>query len=121
MPNHFHHLEGFGKDDLAAYKDAREAIVVRGTLQYPDGFGETINRPFCRATINYGVFLNNILDFLIVAFAVFLLVKQVNRFLPKPPPPAPAVPTKDCGYCKTPIPAAATRCPHCTSQLEQPA
>ena len=73
------------------------------------------------ATINYGVFLNNILDFLIVGFAVFLLVKQVNRFLPKPPPPPPAAPTKECGYCKTTIPAAATRCPHCTSELELPA
>ena len=73
------------------------------------------------ATINYGLFLNNILDFLIVAFAVFLLVKQVNRFLPKPPPPPPAVPTKACTYCTTVIPAAATRCPHCTSELGQPA
>jgi large conductance mechanosensitive channel len=73
------------------------------------------------ATINYGLFLNNIIDFLIVAFAVFLLVKQVNRFLPKPPPPPPAVPTKPCTYCTTVIPAAATRCPHCTSELGQPA
>jgi large conductance mechanosensitive channel len=73
------------------------------------------------ATINYGVFLNNILDFLIVAFAVFLLVKQVNRFLPKPPPPKAPAPTKECGYCKSTIPAAATRCPHCTSALELPA
>ena len=73
------------------------------------------------ATINYGVFINTVLDFVIVAFAVFLLVKQVNRFLPKPPPPPPAVPTKACTYCTTVIPAAATRCPHCTSQLEQPA
>ena len=69
------------------------------------------------ATVNYGQFLNNIIDFVIVAFAVFLIVKQVNRFLPKPPPPVPMA-TKDCNYCKTPIPAAAIRCPHCTSQLE---
>ncbi len=68
------------------------------------------------ATINYGVFVNNIIDFLIVAFAVFLLVKQINRFMPKPPalPPAEA---KECAYCKSSIPKAATRCPHCTSQL----
>lgn len=68
------------------------------------------------ATINYGIFINNILDFVIVAFAVFLLVKQVNRFMPKPvePPPAEA---KECVYCKSSIPIAATRCPHCTSQL----
>jgi len=63
------------------------------------------------ATLNYGVFINNILDFLLVAFAVFLLVKQVNRFMPKPAEPAPAD-AKDCDYCKSSIPKAATRCPH---------
>jgi large conductance mechanosensitive channel len=68
------------------------------------------------ATLNYGVFINNIIDFLLVAFAVFLLVKQVNRFMPKPAEPAPAD-AKDCEYCKSSIPKAATRCPHCTSQL----
>lgn len=72
------------------------------------------------ATINYGVFINNIIDFVIVAFAVFLLVKQVNRMFPKKPTPAPA-PTKECVYCKSTIPAAATRCPNCTSQLADPA
>jgi|SRR6185437_14318379 len=68
------------------------------------------------ATVNYGVFINSIIDFVIVAFAVFLLVRQVNRFMSKPsePPPAEA---KDCPYCKSSIPLAATRCPHCTSQL----
>jgi large conductance mechanosensitive channel len=68
------------------------------------------------ATLNYGIFVNNIIDFLLVAFAVFLLVKQVNRFMPKPAEPAPAD-AKDCEYCKSSIPKAATRCPHCTSQL----
>jgi large conductance mechanosensitive channel len=68
------------------------------------------------ATLNYGVFINNIIDILLVAFAVFLLVKQVNRFMPKPAEPAPAD-AKDCEYCKSSIPKAATRCPHCTSQL----
>jgi large conductance mechanosensitive channel len=69
------------------------------------------------ATINYGVFINNIIDFLIVAFAIFIVVKQINRFTPKPAPAAPPAPMKDCDYCKSSIPAAATRCPHCTSQL----
>jgi large conductance mechanosensitive channel len=68
------------------------------------------------ATINYGIFINNIIDFLIVAFAVFILVKQINRFMPKPAEPAPAD-AKECEYCKSSIPKAATRCPHCTSQL----
>src|SRR5215472_11397886 len=69
------------------------------------------------ATLNYGIFLNTIINFLIVAFAVFLLVRQVNRFMPKPAP-APAAPaTRDCPYCLSAVPAKATRCPHCTSEL----
>jgi len=67
------------------------------------------------ATLNYGLFLNTIINFLIVAFAVFLLVRQVNRLAPKPAP-APAA-TRDCPYCLTAIPLKATRCAHCTSEL----
>jgi len=63
--------------------------------------------------IAYGQFLNTIFNFLIVAFAIFLLVKQVNRFQ-KPV----VVATKDCPYCLTVIPLKASRCPHCTSALE---
>jgi len=66
------------------------------------------------ATLNYGIFVNTVIDFLLVAFAVFLLVKQVNR-LKRQPAPAPS--TKDCPYCASAIPIAASRCPHCTSQL----
>lgn len=68
------------------------------------------------ATINYGVFLNTILEFAIVAFAVFLLVRQVNRLSP-PPATAPAEPPKTCPYCASQIPIAAKRCPFCTSTL----
>jgi large conductance mechanosensitive channel len=67
------------------------------------------------ATINYGVFLNNIIDFLIVAFAIFLLIRQINRW--NTPAPAAAPTTKDCPYCATPIPLKATRCPNCTSEI----
>ena len=67
------------------------------------------------ATLNYGLFLNTIINFLIVAFAVFLLVRQVNRLAPKPVP-APAA-TRDCPYCLSAIPLKATKCAHCTSQL----
>jgi large conductance mechanosensitive channel len=68
------------------------------------------------ATINYGIFLNSVLDFLIVAFAIFLLIRQVNRF--KTPAPAPEPPpAKDCPFCRSSIAVKATRCPHCTSQL----
>ena len=68
-------------------------------------------------TLNYGVFLNTVLDFLIVAFVIFLLIRQVNRFMPKPAPPAPAA-TKDCPYCLSAVPLTATRCLHCTSDLK---
>lgn len=68
------------------------------------------------ATINYGVFLNNVIDFLIVAFAIFLMVRAANKMKHAPAPPAPN--TKECPFCHTSIPLAATRCPNCTSNLE---
>ena len=68
------------------------------------------------ATLNYGVFLNSIVDFVIVAFAVFLLVKQVNRMMP-PPQAAAAPKTKVCPFCITAVPEAASKCPACTSPL----
>ncbi len=68
------------------------------------------------ATLNYGVFLNTIINFLIVAFAVFLLVRQVNRFAPKPAPAA-APATRECPYCLSTVPAKATKCAQCTSEL----
>lgn len=69
-------------------------------------------------TINYGVFFNNIITFIIVAWAVFLLLKAVNR-MRRQEQVAPASPTeKPCPFCASAIPIAASRCPHCTSQLE---
>jgi len=68
------------------------------------------------ATVNYGIFINNIINFLIVAFAVFLLVRTVNRWTTKPAPPA-APTTKDCPQCAMSIPIQAKRCGHCTAQL----
>ena len=70
------------------------------------------------ATLNYGLFINTVIDFLLVAFAVFLLVKQVNRFRRQPAAAAPT--TKECPYCVSSIPIEARRCPHCTSQLGAP-
>ena len=69
------------------------------------------------ATLNYGLFLNTVINFLIVAFAVFLLVRQVNRLAPKPAPAAPAPAMRDCPYCLSSVPAKATKCSHCTSEL----
>jgi large conductance mechanosensitive channel len=69
------------------------------------------------ATINYGLFLNTIINFLIVAFAVFLLVRQVNRFTAKPAPALAAPTTRDCPYCLSAVPLKATKCAQCTSEL----
>src|SRR5689334_19891238 len=66
-------------------------------------------------TLNYGIFINTMIEFLIIAFVIFIIVKQVNRFMPAPPP-AP-VSTKECPQCCTAIPLAAKRCPACTSAL----
>jgi len=68
------------------------------------------------ATLNYGIFFNNIINFLIIAFAIFLLIKQINRM--QRPAPAAAPTTKDCPYCLSAIPLKATKCAHCTAELK---
>ena len=71
------------------------------------------------ATLNYGLFINTIIDFVIVAFVIFMFIRGINRLhLIHAPAPIPAPPTKACPYCITDIPLQATRCPHCTSNLE---
>lgn len=67
-------------------------------------------------TLNYGIFLNTVINFLIVAFCVFVLIQLVNRWFVKAPAPA-APSTKDCPQCAMSIPIQAKRCGHCTSQL----
>ncbi len=71
------------------------------------------------ATVNYGVFINTIIDFLIVGFVMFVVITQFNRLMAMTSAPAapPAPATRDCPYCKSAIALAATRCPFCTSQL----
>jgi len=70
-------------------------------------------------TMNYGVFINTIISFLIVAFAVFLLVRTVNKMKRQEEAPPPAPTTKECVYCYSKIPIQATRCPNCTSELKR--
>jgi large conductance mechanosensitive channel len=67
-------------------------------------------------TINFGVFLNNIIQFLIIAFSIFIVIKQLDRFKKKEEK---VEVEKKCPYCYTNIPIKATRCPHCTSVLEE--
>jgi large conductance mechanosensitive channel len=69
-------------------------------------------------TLNYGLFLNAIINFVIVAFAMFLVIRQTARFFPPPPPPAST--TRECPYCLSAVPLKATRCAHCTSELARP-
>ncbi len=69
------------------------------------------------ATLNYGNFISGIINFIIMAFVVFMLVKAINKL--KKDEPAPAPTTKKCPFCKTDIPLEATKCPHCTSALEE--
>jgi large conductance mechanosensitive channel len=70
------------------------------------------------AVVYYGKFIQAIINFLIIAFVIFLLIRNINRFKKKEPAPVPAAPaTKECPHCFTSIPIKATRCPNCTSQL----
>jgi len=66
-------------------------------------------------TLNYGQFINTIINFLIIGFVIFLIVKAINKM--QKPAAAPAPTTKNCVFCATEIPLAAKRCPHCTSEL----
>lgn len=95
--------------------------LLLGKMNFSDMFINLSGTPYATlaeaqkagaATINYGLFINTIVDFILIAFAVFLVVKWVNKL--RGPVPTP----KDCPYCLTKIPAAATRCPACTSEVE---
>ena len=100
--------------------------LILGQVDFKDLFVSLSGGPYASLAaakeaaapvIAYGTFLNTIINFLIVAFAVFLLVKQANRF--KEPAPASAPPaTKDCPFCLSAVPLKATRCGHCTSELK---
>ena len=92
-------------------------VIKGGTSPGPYSTIEIANQ-LGAVTINYGRFVNNIVTFLIVSFAVFMLVKLVNKLRGSetvlPPPP----PTKDCPFCTTKIPVNAIKCPNCTSDLK---
>ncbi len=70
-------------------------------------------------TLNYGMFINTVISFLIVAFAIFILIRNINRLKSqKEAAPAPEPTTKDCPFCFTAVPVKAVRCPNCTSNLD---
>lgn len=98
--------------------------LIMGKVDFSNLFINLSGKPFetlaeakkaGAATINYGLFINTTIDFLIVGFAVFMLVRQVSRL--KKAEPAAAATTKECPFCLTAIPLKATRCPSCTSEV----
>ncbi len=94
-------------------------LVLKGTV--PTGTSLTEAQKIAGVvTWNYGLFVNNIINFLIIALAIFLVVRAANQMTAafKKPAPAAAPTTKECPYCLSTVPIKATRCPHCTSELK---
>lgn len=89
----------------------------KAAVAIPAGATLTAAREAGAVVFAYGNFLMQVLDFLIIAFVIFLLVKAINRIRKPAEAPAAVPTTKACPFCKTDIPLEATRCPHCTSQL----
>lgn len=102
----------FGKIIASLVTDILMPLIglLLGGLDF-SGLAVTVNE----ASINYGLFIQAIVDFVIVAFVIFLLVRSMNRM--NKPEPVAAPTTKECPYCFTSISIKATRCPNCTSQL----
>ena len=99
--------------------------LIMGKVNFADLFINLSGKPYPTVaaakaagapTINYGLFINTIIDFVIVAFAIYLMIQQVNRLKKKPAEAPPA--TTDCPFCCSAIPVKAVRCPNCTSSLE---
>jgi large conductance mechanosensitive channel len=94
--------------------DFTNLFLVLGSGQFPS---LKAAKDAGAATLNYGVFLNTVINFVIIAFVLFAVVKVMNRLKREEPAPAAVPTTKDCPFCATAIPLRATRCPHCTSGL----
>ncbi len=92
--------------------DFSDLFLVLGSASYPS---LKVARDAGAATLNYGLFLNAVINFLLIAVALFFVVKAVNALHRAPPPAAPT--EKDCPHCASRISLRATRCPHCTSAL----
>ena len=99
--------------------------LLLGGMDFKELFINLTNKPVASIAeaeaakvpvIAYGLFLNAVVDFLIVAFCIFILIQQMNRLMPAPPP---APPERKCPFCYGTIDEKATRCPHCTSHLTE--
>lgn len=91
-------------------KDGAEGLGSYATLAEAQAAGAV--------TLNYGQFINTIISFLIIAFAIFIVIKNMNKLKREEPAPVAEPTTKDCPFCLTAIPIKAVRCPHCTSNIE---
>jgi large conductance mechanosensitive channel len=100
--------------------------LALGRVNFADMFISLTGQPFPSVaaakaagapTINYGVFINNVINFIIVGFVVFLLIREVNRMMVHPAAPPAAPTTRECPMCAMQIPLKARRCPHCTSEV----
>jgi large conductance mechanosensitive channel len=91
-------------------------VLLKAGAKAPPPYGSLADAKAAGATtLNYGIFINNVITFLIVAFAVFVIVRMVSKMYAKPAPAAPN--TKPCPHCTLPIPLAATKCPNCTGNV----
>ncbi len=94
-------------------------VVLKEGAKAPGPYASLATAKAAGATsINYGFFINTVISFLIVAFAVFLLIRGVNKLRRQEEAPPPVPTTKECPYCFSTIPIKATRCGHCTSELK---
>jgi len=102
----------FGKIIASLVNDILMPLIglILGGLNFSD-----LSVPVGDATLAYGMFIQAIVDFVIVAFVIFMLVRTMNSMKKQPAPADPT--TKECQYCFSTVPIKATRCPHCTSQL----
>jgi len=100
-----------------------EALLAQGTRLLQEGRGDEALATLEQAeaagavTLNYGAFINTLINFLIVGFAIFMVIRAANRMMTRPAP-APAPTTRDCPFCLSAVALKATRCPHCTSELK---
>ena len=107
-----------GKGETGPNADFKDLFVLLKEGTTPGPYASVAAAKAAGAvTLNWGAFVNTLINFIIVGFSIFMMVRLANK-LHKKPEPAPAAPTKECPYCLSSVPLKATRCPQCTSELK---